>query len=92
MKPSPGRRDTRRPGAVLIARATHVSDAHHRWAQQECDKHADHVCPGRRCDGDKWHYGKTHEEGVREEERRRAEDGRRNATLVKPLGAAVVAR
>jgi hypothetical protein len=29
---------------------------------------------------------------VREEERRRAEDGRRNATLVKPLGAAVVAR
>lgn len=28
-------------------------------------------------DGDQWHYGKTHEEGVSEEERRRAEGGRR---------------
>ena len=28
-------------------------------------------------DGDQWHYGKTHEEGVREEDRRRAEEGRR---------------
>jgi len=30
-------------------------------------------------DGDQWHYGKTHEEGVREEERRGQEDekGRR---------------
>jgi len=28
-------------------------------------------------DGDTWHYGKTHEEGVREEDRRRVEDSRR---------------
>ena len=28
-------------------------------------------------DGNQWHYGKTHEEGVREEDRRRAEEGRR---------------
>ena len=25
-------------------------------------------------DGDQWHYGRTHEEGVREEQRRREED------------------